>query len=87
MIIAFIIKSWNREMTSTPRKYHIWQFIMSRCVHEHGTSTTQQTETIIKGNNYIYIYPTVSKAFTKIIIKNKDLPKINGGGRIWTKKR
>ena len=55
--------------------------------HEHGTSTMQKTETIIKGNNYIYIYPTVSKAFTKIIIKNKDLPKINGGGRIWTKKR
>jgi len=45
------------------------------------------TETIIEGNNSIYIYPTVSKAFTKIIIKNKDLPKINGGGRIWTKKR
>ena len=60
---------------------------MSRCVHKHGTSTTQQTETIIKGNNYIYIYPTVSTAFAKRIMINNDLPKIKGGGRIWTKKR
>ncbi len=59
--------------------------------HSHGTSvmdavTTHPHQALNGTITYTYTYPSMSNNFTKIIFGNKNTPRTEGSGRLWTKK-